>query len=76
MMERYEALDAEAINLRQQLSAATLRSSELSLQNEQLLKSLERYKGTLALVSVVLSGGTGTLHDAGLRGWEGCVVQV
>lgn len=50
MMERYEALDAEAVALRQQLSAATLRCSELSMQNEQLLRSLERHKGALALV--------------------------
>jgi chromosome segregation ATPase len=54
MMERYEALDAEAVALRQQLSAATLRCSELSMQNEQLLRSLERHKGALALVGDLL----------------------
>ncbi|WIA16070.1 hypothetical protein OEZ85_012795 [Tetradesmus obliquus] len=55
MMERYEALDAEAVALRQQLSAATLRCSELSMQNEQLLRSLERHKGALALESKAAS---------------------
>lgn len=50
MLQRYDALDAENSNLRQQLAAATVRASELSMNNEQLLKSLERHKGALELV--------------------------
>lgn len=52
MMARHDAAEAEATSLRQQLSAATLRASELSAANEQLLGSLERHKGALAHVSV------------------------
>lgn len=51
MLQRYDALDAENSSLRQQLAAATVRASELSLSNEQLLKSLDRHKGALGVVS-------------------------
>lgn len=51
MLQRYDAVEAENSNLRQQLAASTVRASELSMNNEQLLSSLERHKGALAVVS-------------------------
>lgn len=50
MLQRYDVLEAENSSLRQQLATATVRASELSMSNEQLLKSLERHRGALEVV--------------------------
>lgn len=47
MAARHNALESETARLRQQLSSAMLRASDLAADNEALLRSLEQHRGVM-----------------------------